>query len=79
MRHKKGVQAIILNNLKEQKDYIIIQMNKNNKQIFEPYKLNVNTGDLTQLFENDDVNNPISGYDFDKDGNLRAYSKMVNL
>ncbi len=74
----EGVQATILNNLKEQKDYIIIQMNKNNKQIFEPYKLNVNTGDLTQLFENDDVNNPISGYNFDKDGNLRAYYRMVN-
>lgn len=73
-----GVQAGILAILKEQKDFIIIQMNKNNKQIFEPYKLNVVTGELTQLFENKDINNPIQGYDFDKDGNLRAYSKMVN-
>lgn len=73
-----GVQASILALLKEQKDFIIIQMNKNNKQIFEPYRLNVVTGELTQLFENKDVNNPIQGYDFDKDGNLRAYSKMVN-
>lgn len=73
-----GVQASILALLKEQKDFIIIQMNKNNKQIFEPYRLNVVTGELTQLFENKDVQNPIQGYDFDKDGNLRAYSKMVN-
>lgn len=73
-----GVKAQIDNILKEQKDYIIIEMNKNNPQIFEPYKLNVVTGELTQLFENKDVNNPIQGFDFDKDGNLRAYSKMVN-
>ncbi|MGC3976833.1 MAG: hypothetical protein QM751_00460 [Paludibacteraceae bacterium] len=53
-------------------------MNKNNKQIFEPYKLNVVTGELVQLFENEDINNPIQGYDFDKDGNLRAYSRLVN-
>lgn len=53
-------------------------MNKNNKQIFEPYRLNAATGELTQLFENKDAANPIQGYDFDKDGNLRAYTKMVN-
>jgi len=74
----KDVQANILTIWKENKDYIIIQMNKNNKQIFEPYKLNVITGDITQLFENKDVKNPIQGYDFDKDGHLRAYTKMVN-
>jgi len=74
----EGVQANLLNILKEQKDFIIIQMNKNNKQIFEPYKLNVVTGELTQLYENKDVNSPIQGYIFDKEGNLRGYSKMVN-
>lgn len=73
-----GVKAGILSILKEQKDFIIISMNKNNPQIFEPYKLNVVTGELEQLFENDDVANPIQGYDFDKDGNLRGYTKMVN-
>lgn len=74
----EGVRAGILNMLKDQKDYIIIQMNKNNKQIFEPYKLNIVTGEMEQLFENPDPNNPIQGYDFDKDGELRAYSQMVN-
>jgi dipeptidyl aminopeptidase/acylaminoacyl peptidase len=74
----ENIQAGILNMLKEQKDFIIIKMNKNNPQVFEPYKLNVVTGELIQLFENKDLANPIDGYDFDKDGNLRAYSKMVN-
>jgi len=74
----EGVRAMMLNELKDQKDYIIISMNKDNKQIFEPYKLNVNTGVLEKLFENDDPANPIQGYDFDKDGNLRGYTKMVD-
>lgn len=72
------VNASILKILKEQKDFIIISMNKNNKQIFEPFKLNIITGELTQLYENKDVSNPIQGYEFDKDGELRGYSKLVN-
>jgi dipeptidyl aminopeptidase/acylaminoacyl peptidase len=74
----EGVQASVLNLLKEQKDFIIIQMNKNNPQVFEPYKINIVTGEMTQLFENKDTENPIDGYDFDKDGNLRAYTQLVN-
>ena len=74
----EDVQAGILNMLKDQKDFIIIQMNKNNKQVFDPYKLNVVTGELTQLYENTDLENPVDSYYFDKDGNLRAFSKMIN-
>jgi len=74
----EGVRAGILNSLKDQKDYIIIMMNKNNKQVFDPYKLNIVTGEMVQLFENNDVANPVQGYDFDKDGELRAYTRMVN-
>ncbi|MFD1768840.1 alpha/beta hydrolase family protein [Sphingobacterium suaedae] len=73
-----GVQASILNMLKEQKDYIIIQMNKDNKQVFEPYKVHVQTGAMEKLFTNDDPANAIVGYEFDKDGNLRGYAKMLN-
>ncbi|WP_267740582.1 S9 family peptidase [Myroides injenensis] len=72
------VQAGILNMLKEQKDYIIISMNLDNEQIFEPYKINIHTGEYEKLFTNDDPTNPIADYNFDKDGNLRGYSKMYN-
>ncbi|MDR0725795.1 MAG: S9 family peptidase, partial [Prevotellaceae bacterium] len=41
----EDVRAGILNMLKEQKDFVIITMNKNNKQVFEPYRLNVVTGE----------------------------------
>jgi hypothetical protein len=74
----EDVRATIINMLKEQKDFVIIEMNKNNKQVFEPYKLNIVTGEMGQLYENKDITNPIQSYSFDKDGDLRAYSKLVN-
>ncbi len=73
-----GVKANISNTLKDQKDYIIVSLNKNNAEIFEPYKLNIETGELTQLYKNEDVANPISGFTFDKDGNLKGYSQQQN-
>ena len=59
-------------------DFVVVTMNKNNKQIFEPYKINFNTGEMTQLYENKDVNSPIDDYMFDKDGNLRGYTVLEN-
>jgi dipeptidyl aminopeptidase/acylaminoacyl peptidase len=72
------IQAQLISVLKEQKNILLIQMNKNNKQVFEPYKLNATTGELTQLFENKDANSPADEYIFDKDGELRGYTKLVN-
>lgn len=72
----EGVQAQMLNRLKEQPDYIIVSMNLENKQIFEPYKVNVNTAEAVKLYSNDDPANPIVGYEFDKDGNLRGFARM---
>jgi len=70
------VRVDIVKILKDQPDYMIIQMNKDNPEIFEPYKINIKTGALEKLYENKDAANPISGYDFDKDGHLRAYTKQ---
>ena len=72
----EGVKVNILNSLKEDKDHLIISMNKNNPQIFEPYKINIVTGELKQLYKNEDAANPIDGYIFDKEGNLRGFSKL---
>ncbi len=71
-----GVKVNILNGLKEDKDHMIISMNQNNPQIFEPYKINIVTGKLEQLYSNDDAANPIDGYEFDKDGNLRGFARL---
>ncbi|WP_343485485.1 S9 family peptidase [Allomuricauda sp. d1] len=73
-----GVQAQFSNLLEEDKHHIIVNLNKNNPQIFEPYKVNVDTGELTQLYENSDVANPIMGYNFDKDGNLKGFTRLKN-
>ncbi|HCY45052.1 MAG TPA: S9 family peptidase, partial [Flavobacteriales bacterium] len=71
-----GVKANFSNSLKDQKDFVIVDLNKNNPEIFEPYKLNIVTGELTQLYKNEDASNPISGYTFDKDGNLKGYTQQ---
>lgn len=70
------VQVSILEVLKDDKDHMIISMNKNNPQVFDPYKININTGELEQLYENTDLVNPIMGYEFDKDGNLRGFARL---
>ncbi len=72
----EGVKVNILASLKEDKDHMIISMNKNNPQVFDPYKINIVTGEIEQLYENTDLANPIMGYEFDKDGNLRGFTKL---
>ncbi len=74
----ENVQVEILESLEEQPDYMIIEMNKDNPQIFEPYKINIVTGEVHKLYDNKNVNSPISLYVFDKDGNLRGFSKLEN-
>ena len=71
-----GVKVNILASLKEDKDHMIISMNKNNPQVFDPYKINIVTGEIEQLYENKDLANPIMGYEFDKDGNLRGFTRL---
>ncbi|MDN3594673.1 S9 family peptidase [Zunongwangia endophytica] len=72
------VSVQIIDFLKDQPDQIIVLLNKESKQIFEPYKLNIVSGDLEKLFENKDTTSPILDYRFDKDGNLRGYTKQQN-
>ena len=71
-----GVKVNILAALKEDKDHMVISMNKNNPQVFDPYKINIVSGEIEQLYENEDIANPIMGYNFDKDGNLRAFTRL---
>jgi len=72
----EGVRVEILTLLKEDKNHMIISMNKNNPQVFDPYKINILSGEIEQLYENTDLANPIMGYEFDKDGNLRGFSRL---
>ena len=48
----KEYKAGIMELLKEDKDNIIVSLNKNNPQVFEPYKVNVVTGEMkTALYQ----------------------------
>lgn len=73
----EGVKIGSANIIKDT-DFAVVTMNKNNKQIFEPFKINFVTGEMTQLFENKDPKNPIDDYLFDKEGNLRGYTVLEN-
>src|SRR5690606_22020019 len=55
---------------------VIVSMNKENAQVFEPYKVNINTGEIEKLYTNDDIANPIMSYLFDKDGTLRGFVRL---
>jgi len=74
----EGVRVNIIESLKEDKEHIIIQMNKDNPQQEEPYRLNINTGEITKLYTVKEGEPPVAGYDFDRQGNLRAISRIVD-
>lgn len=73
-----NVRVGVLAVLKEDPDHVIVQMNKDNPQQEEPYRLNINTGEIKKLYTVRAGDPPVAGYDFDKDGNLRAISRVIN-
>ncbi|BDD06876.1 S9 family peptidase [Aureibacter tunicatorum] len=63
-----NVVTQFIDELENQDDYILIGLNKRNPQIFDPYRLNVNTGELEMLAENP---GNITGWKTDHQGKLR--------
>jgi len=74
----EGVRVNIIETLKEDDDHVIIQMNKDNPQQEEPYRLNINTGEIEKLYTVNPADPPVAGYHFDRFGNLRAISRIVD-
>ncbi|MBX2815549.1 MAG: S9 family peptidase [Saprospiraceae bacterium] len=74
----EAVRIEIIDMLEDHEDEIIIGMNKNNPQLFDPYRLNIVTGALEQLASNDNPMEPISGWQTDHDGRLRLAGKVRN-
>ena len=72
-----GVRIQIIDDLEDIEDEIIIGMNKNNPQLFEPYRLNVESGQLDQIAENNNPVEPIDGWITDHNGKLRIATKVV--
>lgn len=70
-----GVRAQIIDDLQDQKDFVVIGLNKRNKQVFDPYRLNLKTGEISMLAENP---GNIQGWMFDHDGKLRIATAIVD-
>lgn len=64
-----SVRVGITDDLQEVDDYILIEMNKRNKQIFDVYRINVTTGEMTMVAENP---GNISGWVTDHEGKVRV-------
>jgi len=71
------VRIDIIDDLEDLEDEIIIGMNKNNPQLFEPYRMNIVDGTYKQLAENTNPMEPIDTWVTDHEGKLRIASKIV--
>jgi dipeptidyl aminopeptidase/acylaminoacyl peptidase len=71
-----NVRIGVIDTLEDDDDAVIIVMNKNDSRLFEPYRLNINTGETRQLAENTDAQKPISEWLTDHDGKLRIAIRL---
>ncbi|NBC08633.1 MAG: prolyl oligopeptidase family serine peptidase [Bacteroidetes bacterium] len=72
-----GVKIDLIDDLEDQDDELIIGMNKNNPMLFEPYRINVQTGETTKLAANDNPAEPITSWMTDHAGRLRIAIKTI--
>ncbi len=70
------VRIQIIDQLEDIDDQIIIGMNKNNPQLFEPYRINIESGEYKQIAENSNPAEPISAWMTDHEGRLRVATKI---
>jgi len=65
----ENTRVTIIDSLEEQDDFILIGMNRRDQRLFDVYRLNLETGELTLLEENP---GDIAGWMTDHDGKLRV-------
>lgn len=70
-----GVRTSLIDDLEEQLGVVMIGMNKRNPEVFDPYRLNIETGELTLLAENP---GNIQGWMTDHNGRLRVATAIVD-
>ena len=64
-----GVRTQLIDELEEQEDEVLIGLNKRNPRVFDPYRLNIITGEMEMLAENP---GNIMGWMTDHDAKLRV-------
>ena len=70
-----GVRTTLIDDLEDIPNEVIIGMNKRQPEIFDPYRLNLETGELTQLAENP---GNWQSYMTDHEGKLRVVTAIVD-
>jgi dipeptidyl aminopeptidase/acylaminoacyl peptidase len=65
---KDGVKISVIDDLEDDPDFMIIGTNERNPEIFDAYRININSGDLQMIAENP---GNISGWMTDHNGKLR--------
>lgn len=68
-----GVRTQIIDDLPDIEDEVIIGLNKRNEQVFDPYRLNLKTGEMEMIAENP---GNVQAWIFDHDGKLRIAIAM---
>ena len=71
----EGVKTTLIDDLEDLPDDVMIGLNKRNPEVFDPYRLNLNTGGLTLLAENP---GNYQGWTTDHLGRLRAVTAIVD-
>ena len=70
-----AVRTQIIDDLKDIPNEVIVGLNKRNPQVFDPYRLNIETGEMEMLAENP---GNIQGWMTDHDGKLRVAIAIVD-
>jgi dipeptidyl aminopeptidase/acylaminoacyl peptidase len=73
-----SVRIQLIDDLPDDPNRVIIGMNKENQSLFEPYRLDIHTGEVIQLAENKDPQQPISDWVTDHHGNIRMAIQVVD-
>ncbi len=71
----ENVRTQIIDDLEDQPDEVIIGLNKRNPMVFDPYRLNIKTGEMVMLAENP---GNIQGWMTDHEGKLRVAFAIVD-
>jgi len=69
------VRTEVIDDLPEIDEFVIVGLNKRIPEVFDPYRLNINTGEMTMLAENP---GNIQSWITDHDGNLRMATAIVD-
>jgi len=83
-RHNKHITSFknevprLVDILVERKGYAIIEIKKKGDEFHKPYELNVVTGETKLITINNQDNNAVYRYIFNKTGKLKAYINIVN-